>query len=48
MGEPAVIGRVHDGALWLDLRTILPAQDEQAAEALINVLRPYTTRPEPH
>ena len=30
-GRPPVIGRTHDGRLWLDVRTLLPG-DEQAIE----------------
>ena len=33
-GEPAVIARVADDALLLDLRTVFPEQDEALAEAL--------------
>ncbi len=33
-GEPAIVGRVQDAALWLDMRTILPAQDAALADAL--------------
>jgi L-seryl-tRNA(Ser) seleniumtransferase len=37
-GEPAVIGRVQDGALLLDLRTIDPADDVALAGAIVQVL----------
>jgi L-seryl-tRNA(Ser) seleniumtransferase len=33
-GDPAVVGRIQDGAVLLDLRTILPADDEALARAL--------------
>jgi L-seryl-tRNA(Ser) seleniumtransferase len=33
-GEPPVIGRVADGRLLVDLRTILPREDEVLARAL--------------
>jgi L-seryl-tRNA(Ser) seleniumtransferase len=29
-----IVGRVHDGALWFDLRTVLPRQDAVLAEAI--------------
>jgi L-seryl-tRNA(Ser) seleniumtransferase len=32
--DPAVLARVADGAVWLDLRTVLPAEDDRLAEAL--------------
>ena len=34
VGEPAVIGRIHQAALILDLRTVLPEQDGSVVEAL--------------
>jgi L-seryl-tRNA(Ser) seleniumtransferase len=34
-GEPPVIGRVREGRLWLDVRTLLPGEDE----ALIGAVR---------
>ena len=33
--DPPVIGRVHEGRLWLDARTLLP-EDE---EAVVRVVR---------
>ena len=36
--EPAVIGRVADGRVVLDLRTVLPEQDERLADALRSVV----------
>jgi L-seryl-tRNA(Ser) seleniumtransferase len=33
-GEPPVIGRIHDGALLFDLRTIDPGDDDELAQAL--------------
>jgi len=34
-----VIGRVQDGKLLIDLRTVPPEQDATVAECLIRVLR---------
>ena len=34
LGDPPVVGRVEDGRLVLDLRTVLPAEDETLARAL--------------
>ena len=34
LGEPAIIGRIADGRLLLDLRTILPGEHEMLAAAL--------------
>lgn len=34
IGEPGVIVRVAGGAVWLDLRTIMPDQDAQLIEAI--------------
>lgn len=33
-GDPAVIPRVQDGMVWLDLRTVLPDQDADLARAV--------------
>src|SRR5215208_6070640 len=33
-GEPPVIGRVHEGRLWLDVRTLLPGDEEAVIGAL--------------
>jgi L-seryl-tRNA(Ser) seleniumtransferase len=33
-GKPPVVGRVQHGAVWLDLRTVFPSQDERLADAL--------------
>ena len=38
-GDPPVIGRVRDGKLLIDLRTVLPEQDATVAECLIRSLR---------
>jgi L-seryl-tRNA(Ser) seleniumtransferase len=37
LGEPAVIGRVSDGELLLDLRSVLPHEDELLADAIIRL-----------
>lgn len=37
--EPPLVGRVSDGAFWVDLRTLLPGQEETAAEVLTRALR---------
>lgn len=34
LGDPPIVGRIHDGALWLDLLTILPEQDDSVARAV--------------
>jgi len=39
-GDPAVIGRLHEGRLLLDLRTVDPAADEQLVERLVAALAP--------
>ncbi|MCA9061621.1 MAG: L-seryl-tRNA(Sec) selenium transferase [Planctomycetaceae bacterium] len=33
-GRPAVWGRIQDEQIWLDLRSVLPADDQQLTEAL--------------
>jgi L-seryl-tRNA(Ser) seleniumtransferase len=38
LGDPPVIGRVREGQLLLDLRTVLPSQDAVVAERLAGVL----------
>jgi L-seryl-tRNA(Ser) seleniumtransferase len=37
-GKPPVIGRVQDGRLLLDLRTVLPEQDATVADRLIDAI----------
>ena len=37
-GEPAVIARVADGAVWLDLRTVDPGDDVRLGEAVAGAL----------
>jgi L-seryl-tRNA(Ser) seleniumtransferase len=37
-GDPAVLARVADGAVWLDLRTVAPDEDAGLADALGRVL----------
>jgi L-seryl-tRNA(Ser) seleniumtransferase len=37
LGEPAVIGRLSAGDLLLDLRSVLPREDELLAEAIIRL-----------
>jgi L-seryl-tRNA(Ser) seleniumtransferase len=39
LGEPAVIGRLSEGRLLLDLRTVQPAEDELLAAAIRAALR---------
>ena len=39
LGEPAVIGRVSEGNLLLDLRSVLPHEDELLAEAVLRLTR---------
>lgn len=38
-GDPPLVGRVADGAFWVDLRTLLPGQEETAARVLSVALR---------
>jgi L-seryl-tRNA(Ser) seleniumtransferase len=38
LGEPAVIGRIADGELLLDLRSVLPREDDALASAVLNAL----------
>jgi L-seryl-tRNA(Ser) seleniumtransferase len=38
-GDPPVVARVHDGRLLLDLRTVLPEQDEALARAIEAAVR---------
>jgi L-seryl-tRNA(Ser) seleniumtransferase len=40
LGDPPIVGRVHEGKLLLDLRTVLPEQDEVVAERLTHLLVP--------
>ena len=42
-GKPPVIGRVQHGAVWLDLRTVFPSQDQQLIDALLIALPGATT-----
>ncbi|HEX5849118.1 MAG TPA: hypothetical protein VFY59_07945, partial [Rubrobacter sp.] len=34
--DPPVIGRVHEGRVWLDVRTLLPGEEEAVIEAVRN------------
>ncbi len=43
LGQPSVWGRVEDGCLWLDLRTVAPDDDDRLAGALTMSLQ--ETRP---
>jgi L-seryl-tRNA(Ser) seleniumtransferase len=38
LGDPAVIGRIADGCLLIDLRTVQPAEDDRLAAALRSAL----------
>jgi L-seryl-tRNA(Ser) seleniumtransferase len=38
-GHPAVVGRIEQGRLVLDLRTVLPEEDEELGSVLHNVLK---------
>jgi L-seryl-tRNA(Ser) seleniumtransferase len=41
-GEPPLVGRLAEDALWLDVRTLDPAEDDAAADA---VIRAWTQAP---
>src|SRR6478609_3459811 len=43
-GTPAVVGRIEDGVVLLDLRTVEPADDEALAAALVESLAPARGR----
>lgn len=34
--RPAIVPRVHDGAIWIEMRTVMPSQDEQLLVAIKN------------
>ena len=38
LGDPPIIGRIHEGNLLIDLRTVLPDQDRLIAERLARLL----------
>ena len=38
-GTPPLVGRVADGAFWVDVRTLLPGQERTAARVLSRALR---------
>ena len=40
--EPPLVGRVADGAFWVDVRTLLPGQEEAAARVLSRALGAVT------
>jgi len=49
-GSPAIVARVDDGALWLDPRTVEPADDATLAQRVAEALLPMqdvTTTPAP-
>ena len=46
--EPAVIGRIEDGRVCLDLRTVQPEQDDALADVLIRLLAGEATAPHAH
>jgi L-seryl-tRNA(Ser) seleniumtransferase len=39
-GEPAVVGRIEDGRVVLDLRTVEPTADDELAAAVTRALAP--------
>jgi L-seryl-tRNA(Ser) seleniumtransferase len=39
VGEPAVVGRIRDGKVLLDVRTVFPAQEAALAEAVARALK---------
>jgi L-seryl-tRNA(Ser) seleniumtransferase len=42
-GHPAVVPRVQDGAVWIEVRTILPAQDASLIDAVRAACHPFET-----
>jgi len=44
-GNPAVIGRVDDDAVVLDLRTVEPIDDDRLAAAIMSAIRRYQATP---
>ncbi len=38
LGEPAVIGRISEGNLLLDLRSVLPSEDDLLADAIMKLI----------
>jgi len=32
--DPPVVGRVHEGRLWLDARTLLPGDEDDVVKAV--------------
>jgi L-seryl-tRNA(Ser) seleniumtransferase len=39
LGEPAVMARLHDGRVVVDVRTVFPEQDDALAAALLAACR---------
>jgi L-seryl-tRNA(Ser) seleniumtransferase len=37
LGDPAVIGRLSEGNLLLDMRTVLPSEDDLLADAIMKL-----------
>jgi L-seryl-tRNA(Ser) seleniumtransferase len=46
-GDPPVVGRIHEGRLLLDARTVLPGEDEALIEAVAKAVAPTVPRPAP-
>jgi L-seryl-tRNA(Ser) seleniumtransferase len=40
VGEPSAVARVHEGAVWLDLRAVFPREDDDLMMALTRLVRP--------
>ena len=48
MGEPAIVGRIEDDAVILDLRTVEPRWDEALPGAIARALGGQAAQPGPY
>jgi hypothetical protein len=37
LAKPAIVGRLHDGGLWLDMRSVSPQEDETILSVILSV-----------